>query len=355
MCFTEGTAKAKITFTNPLTGEYAFYELTAKTVMAEVLETVPIESISRQSARFAITLENPLPPTVAVSMSGGAKPDDWWSCDCPFVRVKELTPLSGNTEGSFEIEYRPLAPTAQPTEHLLSINSKELGAFKYKLVATATAAAHLPTLRFEAALGSVQTEALTFKAYNAAKLDYACSMKRIDFFTLPKSLPVDAVADWDGVDVSVPISFEPTELGGLTDMLVVTAPGGIEYTCNVVATCVAPMPQGPFNFVQGQGGAQDVSFRNFLSVPCAWNFSIDSTAFKTSAPNATVPGKTQGTAAVTFAPQEEHMSAPGGVVTAKLFVKCSTRPDLAPFIFYLRGTIVAGAPVGGAPAAGKKK
>lgn len=318
-----------------------------------MLETIPIESIARQSARFVVTLENPLPPTVAVSMSG-AGASDWWSCDCPFVRIKELTPMSGNTEGSFEIEYRPLASTAQPTEHLLSINSKELGAFKYKLVATATAAANLPTLRFEAALGSVQTETLTFKAYNAAKLDYACSMKRVDFFSLPKSVPVDACASWDGVDVSVPIAFEPTELGSLTDTLVVTAPGGIEYTCNVAATCVAPMPQGPFNFVQGQPGAQDVTFRNFLSTTCAWNFSVDSTAFKTSAPNATVASKAQGTAAVTFSPQEEHLGAPGGVVTAKLFVKCANRPDLAPFIFYLRGTLVAGAAVGDVSAAKKK-
>ena len=345
-------AKARITFTNPTTGEYAFYELSARSTMAEVLETVTLESSARQSARTVLTLENPLPATETVTMGGGSSGGTWWSCDSPCVRIKELTPLSGNPEGSFEVEYRPLAPTAQPAEHLVSISTKELGTFKYKLIVTATAAANLPTLRFEAPLGSVMTENLAFKAFNAAKADYACAVKRApEFFTLPKSVPVEAVSAWEGADVIVPVSFEPTEIGEVKDVLTVTSAGGVEYACEVVATCVAPMPQGPFNVAQGAN--QDVSFRNFLSQPCAWNFSLDSTAFRTTAPSATVPAKAQGTASVVFEPKEEH-GASGTVVTAKLFVKCATKPELAPFIFYLRG-VVGAAPAAGAADPKKKK
>ena len=317
--------------------------------MAEVLETLSIESSTRQSARTVITLENPLPATETVTMGGGT--GSWWSCDSPCVRIKELTPLSGNPEGSFEIEYRPLAPTQQPTEHLVSITTKELGTFKYKLVVTAKPAAHLPTLRFDTPLGSVQTENFVFKAYNAAKTDYACSVKRPDFFTLPKTVPVDPVSEWDGFDVSVPVAFEPTELGEIVDTLTVTAPGGVEYVCGVQAMCVAPMPQGPFSVAQGAN--QDVTFRNFLSQPGAWNFSLDTTAFRTTAPSATVPAKATGTATVVFDPKEEH-GGPGTVLTAKLFVKSAARPDLAPFIFYLRGVVGAAGAAAAAPA-GKKK
>jgi hydrocephalus-inducing protein len=351
LSFTEGQSKARITFANA-SGEYMFYDLTAKATMPEVLETVSLESSARQSARTVLTLENPLPASASVSLAGGAKPDDWWSCDSPCIRVKELSPLSGNTEGSFEVEYRPLAPTTQPAEHLVSIMTKELGTFKYKVVVTATPAANLPTLRFSVPLGSVATETLSFKAYNTAKADYSCSSKRPDFISLPKTVPVEAVADWAGTDVAVPITFEPTELGEVLDTVTISAPGGLEYVCSVVAECVAPTPQGPFSFARGQ--TQDVSFRNFLAAPCAWNFSLDSTAFRTTAPNANVPAKGQGAASVVFDPKEEHANAPGGVVTAKLFVKCATKPELAPFIFYLRGNLAGGAAVEAAPA-GKKK
>jgi hypothetical protein len=42
---------------------------------------------------------------------------------------------------------------------------------------------------------------------------------------------------------------------------------------------------------------------------------------------------------VVFEPKEEHRSAIGGIITAKLFVKCSSKPDIPPWVFYLRGTI----------------
>ena len=355
MSFNEGVSKARITFTNPITGEYAFYELTARSTMAEVLETVSLESSARQSARAVLTLENPLPATETVTMGGGGASgsSSYWSCDSPFVRIRELTPLSGNSEGSFEVEYRPLAPTSQPMEHLVSITTKELGTFKYKLVVTATPAANLPTLRFEASLGSVATENLAFKSYNPAKVDYSCSMRRGgECFSLPKSVPVEAISGWDGADVSVPVTFEPTETGQVNDVLTITAPGGIEYVAAVQATCVAPMPQGPFNVTQGTN--QDLSFRNYLLQPCQWNFSVDNTAFRTVAPSATVPAKAQGNVSVVFDPKEGEHGAAGTVVTAKLFVKCGSRPELAPFIFYLRGVVgAAGAAAAAAPA--KKK
>ena len=112
--YVEGTTKGVITFTNPETGEYVYYALRVTTTAAEVLETIEIESPVRQTARYVMSIENPLPRDVPVAMGAPAKPDEWWVCESKFVRVVELVPMSGNPEGSFEIEYRPLLLADKP-------------------------------------------------------------------------------------------------------------------------------------------------------------------------------------------------------------------------------------------------
>ena len=85
--YVEGVTKGTITFTNPETGEYVFYALKATTTAAEVLEVIEIESPIRQTARYVITVENPLLPEIPVTMGTPTNPDDWWSCD------SKVTPL----------------------------------------------------------------------------------------------------------------------------------------------------------------------------------------------------------------------------------------------------------------------
>lgn len=345
--YMEGTSKATITFTNPSTGEYLFYNLVAKTTMADVLETVNIESPVRQSARYVITVENPLPADTAVTMGSIAKPDEWWSCDSKVINFKELSPLSGNPEGSFEIEYRPLMPTKSPSEHLLTIITKELGTFKYKVVLSATPATIRQTLKFDVPLGTIQSETYKFRVFNSSKSEYSCKVTKPDAFTVVKTLTVDAVSGgWNGDEVSIDVAFEPTEIGETIDTLTISSPEGGEYLCELVAKCVAPVPQGPFNFTQG-AGALDVPFRNCFSTPCTWTFNLDSTAFRFGSPNVALQPKTEGKCQLFFEPKEEHGTTPGTIITAKLFIQCSAKPDLPPWVFYLKGTITGNADTGG--------
>jgi len=335
--YMEGTSKAKITFTNPITNEYCFYNLTAKTTMPEILETITIESPIRQSARYILTLENPLSADTKVSMGSIAKPDEWWTCDSKYIRVKELSPFNGNPEGSFEVEYRPLLPSPQPTEHLLSIVSKELGLFKFKIVTKSTPPSLRQILRFSVPLGSVQSETFTFRAFNSNKAEYNLKVSKPDMFTLQKSISVEASSGWDGDDIRLPISFEPISIGEIRDTLTVSSPEGGEYTAELIAECVAPFPKGPFNFTSGS--IVNIPFRNFFPSTCTWKFSTDSAAFTAIAPSASVNGKTEGQCQVKFEPKEEHLSVAGGTITAKLFVQCADKPDLSPWVFYLRGDL----------------
>ena len=91
--------------------------------------------------------------------------------------MNELVPMAGNPEGSFEIEYRPLFLSDRPQEYDLSIVSRDLGIFKYKLRLTTSPPALRQTLRFEVPLGAVQTESFVFRAYLPTKSEFTCSTK----------------------------------------------------------------------------------------------------------------------------------------------------------------------------------
>ena len=80
---------------------------------------------------------------------------------------------------------------------------------------------------------------------------------------------------------------------------------------------------------------------------------MDSSAFRLLSTSATVAGKTEGRCGVVFEPKEEHMHVPGGFVTAKMFVTCSAKLALPPWVFYLRGRIDPNA--GASPAPKGKK
>ena len=352
LSFVEGNAKARITFTNPNTGEYCFYDLSAKTTGAEVLEEIVIESPVRQTARYIIAAENPLPKDAVVSMGSVGKPDEWYTCDSKVVKVNELHPFSGYSEGSFEIEYRPLVPTAGPQEHLLSIYSKELGVFKYKLKVTATPPSTRQSISFDVPLGTAQTESFRFRVFNQTAVSFNCVVTKPDVFSVPKVFPVEAAKSWEGEDATLGVAFEPTEIGEVRDVLTLTSPEGGEYVCELIAKCQAPLPQGPFSFTQG--GSVDIPFRNCFPSQTNWSFSVDSAMFQIKSSTASVAAKSQGSGSVVFSAPD----APVGVVAAKLFVRCESKPDLPPWVFYLKGKVDPvdpNAPAAAASTGAKKK
>jgi hydrocephalus-inducing protein len=151
-------------------------------------------------------------------------------------------------------------------------------------------------------------------------------------FHVVKQVQLDAATTWDGSQMKVPVTFEPTELGQKTDTLTLTTADGGTYTCVLSGKCTPPMPQGPFDIAAGS--SRDISFRNCFSAPAAWSFTVDSPHFKVSTASANVGAKSDGSVGVSFNPQE---NAPVGPITAKLFVGCTDKPDVPAWIFYLRG------------------
>jgi hydrocephalus-inducing protein len=331
--YVEGTTKARVTFTNPNTGEYSYYDINATSTTPEVLETIPMEAPVRQSSRYILTVENPLGTDAEVAMGSVGKPEEWWSCDSSEVRVAELAPLQGNPEGQFEVEYRPLKPTTETREHLLTLMSTTLGTFKYKITVIATAPTLKQTLRFEVPLGSSQEENFNFTSFGLAASSATCEVKNEGVFQVGKTVAMEAAPDWDGVQLKVPVTFEPTEIGTTKDTLTLTAADGGKYTCELVATCTAPLPQGPFDLAPG--GSRAVDFRNCFPAAANFAFSVDSPSFKVGSASANVGAKSNGSVSVSFAP----VDGATGVISAKLFVLCADRPDVPPWVYYLRGKV----------------
>ena len=93
---------------------------------AEAGTEFTMEAPVRQTSRFILSVENPLPSDIPITMGSIGKPEEWYTCDCDEVRVNELAPMSGNAEGQFEVEFRPLKPTDGTRDHLITLMSTEL-------------------------------------------------------------------------------------------------------------------------------------------------------------------------------------------------------------------------------------
>jgi hypothetical protein len=368
LSFMEGNSKARITFTNPESHEYCYFELNAKTLMGEILETFNIEAPIRQTARLILTIENPLPIDIPIKMGSIQKPNEWWTCDSKYIRINELMNINGQREGTYEIEYRPLKLSPQPTEHLITIITQELGTFKYKIITKSSPSLLKQTLKFETSLGNVQTESFLFRVYNNNKTDYSCSVNKDTIFNVQKSLPLEGITDihqqWDGNEIRLPISFEPNEIGLFQDKLVIKSPEFGDYECELIGNCLPPIPTGPYSLETGLPPI-DILFRNVFTVNCNWSATIDHPAFKIVNPatsnNFAVNAKTESKVTIAFDPKEEHLLArlngaggAGGdivalasqlaasgnnVITAKLFISCLSKPEIPSWVYYLRGKI----------------
>ena len=336
--FKEGACGARVTFTNPDTGEYLFHDLKVTVEEPNTLEVIKLEAPLRQTTRHLITVDNPLASSAAITFSGGDEQGGWWTCPDPTVRLTQVGEMQGNKEGTFQLKYRPLLTRRRRgeavTEVPLEFKIDELGTYKYTLQLKPMPPTSEPTLRFEAPLGASQTETFTFRAFNRSAVSFACSVSQPMFFQVAEpSKAADACADWEGQDVKVQVRFEPEKLGNIDDVLVVD--GGAEageYRVRLAGVCRRPQPQGPFD-VPG-GGSKDIAVRNVYATDREYVFTVDNPAFAVGAAKATIKAKDSSNCSVKYTPSD---GAAGGVETGKLFVSCPAVPDMPPWIFYLRG------------------
>lgn len=98
----------------------------------------------RKLTRRLITVVNPLRPDEPITFSktaakcaggtpaSGSHGEGWWRCSSPHVRLARVGEMTGNLEGVFAVDYRPLVATedGKPEEADLSFNIEELGTYR---------------------------------------------------------------------------------------------------------------------------------------------------------------------------------------------------------------------------------
>ncbi|DAZ93738.1 TPA: hypothetical protein N0F65_007364 [Lagenidium giganteum] len=343
--YTEGSATARVRFTNPDNGEYLFYDLAVTVAEAAEVETLHFEAPVRQSLKKVITIENPFGPERSISFVDSA---NWWKCSSPAIRVRELNAISGRPEGSYEVEYRPILHRKGSTDEQLTISFAELGDYKYRLVLTTQAAGTERILQFKAPLGGSQTQTFAFTTYCDKLSDLACSVQASTFFSVPPVCKVEGTTDWDGKAHSVAIKFEPEALGEARDTLTLSSDVAGEYKCALVGVAVPPLPQGPFVFTS----SKDIEFKNVFSTAKEFEVVVDNPKFLVAAKTLAIPPKSAKTISVRIdwgggsAPTGKGAAAnapPSGATgfTGKLYVSCPSIKDLPPWVYYLEASPAA--------------
>ena len=186
-------------------------------------------------------------------------------------------------------------------------------------------------MRFEAPLGGSHVHAFSFTSFAPAAGTWACRVGQPAFFDVVGggSVAVPASQSWDGVDATVSVRFEPEALGAVDDVLelVPSDPAVAPLRVRLHGVARRPQPQGPFDVAPG--GARDVPVRNVFAEDAEYVFTVDHPAFAVGSARATIKAKDSANCNVKF--------SGGGEVSAKLFVSCPAKPDMPPWVFYLRG------------------
>ncbi|KAJ4461899.1 putative Hydrocephalus-inducing protein [Paratrimastix pyriformis] len=321
--------------------EYAFYRVAVKAVAPAPPAPIQLRTTVRRPMTETVMVENPM-PDLATSMQV--------QCPQPAVTFRPATlDLPPGGHGSVELTFVPLDEMSEETN--LTVTSKELGAIAYPLQCVGTPAPaekslraygglvveyHVAIVVTRTSLASSQTQMFRFVSrYPGGRLDYQCKVagEAPDLTAFRVAQPTvsanPAPSASEGVEVGVPVIFEPGALGASRATLTVASPQGGTFTCVLVGHCVPPSPQGPL-LVRATGAATTVTIRNPFAAPAPFNLAFDNGAFSAKA-QETVPPKKGTPVTIAYKPP-----APGVAATGRLTVTSPSAPQCA-WVYYLKG------------------
>lgn len=300
------------------------YEVAFKFVPPETLQTLHFAAQCRQTARETISIHNPLSTQVNFKCEASHP-------DITFMPAELVVPPC--SEASVEVVCRPVLPgTAKAS---LTLRSSELGDYPYAATVEATAAGLEKTIVFKAPLGSRDTvQTFKFLHYARKPAQYAARIEPApghqgptgDFSIETKDIKAAAATD-DGLEVMVDIRFEPSSLGEIRALVVLSSPDGGDYKALLVGYTQAPQPQGPVVISKGKGGVID--FQNPFNEGVEFNVQVDNPSFVFGNRSFKLDGKKSLPIQIQF-----NGDKPVG---ARLTVTTTKVPN--PWTYYLKGTI----------------
>uniref|UniRef100_H3GUW7 Ig-like domain-containing protein n=1 Tax=Phytophthora ramorum TaxID=164328 RepID=H3GUW7_PHYRM len=331
-CYTEGTVGLSVRLVNQESGEYLAHDVQVAVSKAVDVDTLYFEAPVRQSVKKTVAIENPFDPQRQINFVDKV---NWWKCSSPSIRVRQLNEISGRSEGSYEIEYRPTLHSETPVEDRLTISFVELGEYTYNLVQSTQPVGPERILYFKTSLGGSQAQTFTFTCYANAAAELSCSVQDPTSFTVAGTCKVEGSSSWEGKPESIVTKFEPEAIGEFRDTLTLFSNSVGEYKCTLQGVSVPPLPQGPYVF----STSKDIEFKNVFSTAKDFEVMVDNPRFVLSTTSLSIPAKSSKTITVkvdnttTSARGEKAQS--GVSETGKLFVSCPQLKDLPPWVYYL--------------------
>jgi adenylate kinase family enzyme len=278
--YKEGVTAAEVVFTNEASGEYVTYDLALRATPAGSLETLQLRTVVRQPVSQTVRLHNPLTMpvtfTMACTLEGSNKA-------CTEVHGPSTFRVPPKTEeAEYTVEYLPLLSLKR--EVRLTLTCSELGSFVYDLALEGLPAGPQPTERFTACLGEQTVHRYRFTNFCTARCEYTITLEGegADQFSAPASQQMPAALK-TGTEVSLEVVYEPTTLGDVRAMMIVSSPVGGEYYCPLFGQCLPPKPSGPHVIRASGTGRVQLPFKNVFQTAETFHYTVDNPHFQVKA------------------------------------------------------------------------
>ncbi|KAL1497016.1 hypothetical protein ABEB36_008047 [Hypothenemus hampei] len=224
----EGPIDFRVTFKNPLSGEYEFFEFSFKVTPSEAIEIIHFDARVRETIIKQVTLENPINVPVNYLLE----------CSEKHLMLPKMTKLEPYTTAKVDLSYTPL--TTESTSTTLNAKCEELGTYTFLLKFKPRAPKEEERVTFSCELGGRAKKAVSFKnTFNKAiEFSYKFDNKEFSMERCPLIAPGDSG--------KILIAFEPFNVGRLSTKLFLTSSVSGEYIYPLEGIGVLPTPKGPF-------------------------------------------------------------------------------------------------------------
>jgi len=265
-----------------------------KFVPPDKVGQIKLSTACRQQAVHPISIMNPLPTAVA------------FKCEASIPEIR-FSPadfvVPPNAEGSVDALFRPIhAGSGTAT---LKLSSKELGDYPYTVSYDAKPAGLEKAPVFKAPLGQETVQTFKFMHYSKKPAVYAARIEAApghkspagDFVVETKEIKAPAAGD-DPVEVSVDIRFQPSQLGEIRTLLVLSSPDGGDYKALLVGYTQPPQPQGPVVMQGAKPG--EVEFTNPFQDAVEFTIQVDNPCFTVGSRTIRIDGKKASKIVISF-------------------------------------------------------
>ena len=331
----------KIQFKNTNSGEYIGYNVTFRSVPRTntILKTFHLTCPVRRTVQQIIPVNNPkdYPLTFTVPQGrgdvdrkGGSSEHDVSDLSVPpnFVVAarEEAYPLT--------IEYQPIKVGEKNITFALT-NQSDLGTFLYEFRLTALPAPKEPVQSFKTALGQTQTNLLKFNHIAKVKADYQCKIDNPDW-SCDKIVTAGASSGGTGNEISLDVTYEPTQVGSATANLTISSQVGGEYVFPLRGVCSFPKPQGPH--IIKHKSQVSIIFKNVFSTATQFSFEVDNASFSCKQSETIRPKKTYN---IVVGFEYDDVSNVGELlpITGRLIVKAPVvqGQQQLEWVYYIKG------------------